>query len=1217
MYHCKSANCPINESGAGFPAPMPCPVCGKMLVRKGTDADRQTPASSGRLIDRLPFPIAYPWHNSLETGLDPVMRVNNMIFTAYQAMRVTGLLLLSGYLESDESCLTLGKPLAKMRMPHWGEWKTLTDSLANYLSGNNPKYKPKAQPDFAWLAHAWREMRVKWKEESHSGKFAKGKNVPGPAEIFQDLRNNRAHRQGVQDGTGDEPRILELYLPVLEFMLEFMFGRGDIQLLRLPVSGTSHDENIQEILADSSSEFIPSIHLNGVHPDFHFEVEDILLNDILREALQKSSLIALHGDNVLPVYPFFLALDRDAPDSGGMIEPVTMVDAFSEKKVAYLGVKTHGAVAGLGEKVVELLGKKNHALGLSREGANRWMMVEWTQDNAGATLANMTMKKYFPQCYIDRPADRGLISAVQRPDKALVISGEAGSGKSSLLCRFVENLLRESAEKQDHKKREKHFQKKVRGKDLAVQSALDAFMALKGAGDVVIFLSGRPGVPVEKGESMERAFCRALLWTCGVKESEFNTPMDFIRRLDENVTAPDKSPKKDDNEERKVWIILDAINEVDRFRDFAGVIDRFMLETAAYPWLRVICSMRTGSLDALQAGEQRDNIHGPLPFSHETAYQIFTNQYTAGPREEPRLDIPLFTEKETRLAYETRQRELPELAALNSYDSLQPDFCKMLSSPLYFHVFHETWKGEKADLTAITGGNALFEAYLNSLEKDLPGIRDTLKSIGDHMYNHETPFWPEEEAWNFTEKWVRDKHVDSVMHVCTLTPVETLVSASLLMRPTDDEQAYQFSHQKICEQILKRVLEKEWQQAYVQAKSADELTQEEQKRIKTLFQSWFEKAARFDWLANAAADLFASWLHNDNNCLLALLPGVTGLVDTTMETICQAIFLEMCSLNILDASCLSFIEAGFQPGPQYTSFWNALNRTNVLATRTGKSRNIAAIIQASLTFHERLVDLKPERMDLNRDLAVSYNNVGHIYKEQGKTDKALACYKKSIIITERLVAQEPEHTDVNRNLWISYINVGRIYRDQGKVDKAMDYFEDSLAIMDRLVYLEPARMNFMQYQADSCDGLASAYETRGGIDEEALVGYKKSLTIRMYLVSLDPGRTDFHQDLASSYNNVGRIYYNHGQGDKALDYVEESLAVREQLVFLEPERTDFNEDLAASYNNIGLIYRTQGKKDEAQGCYEKAIAIMERLVALEPERMDLNRDLSVLYENVG
>ena len=800
MYHCKSDKCPINESGASFPAHMACPVCGQMLVQEDATGEH-VPTISGQLIDRLPFPIAYPWHMSLKTDIDPVMRVNNMIFTSYQAMRVTGLLLLSDYLESDESCLSLGKPLAKMRMPHWGEWKTLTDSLANYLSGNNRKYKPKAKHEFASLAHAWREMRTKWREESHSGKFTKGKNVPGPAEIFQDLRNNRAHRQGIQDGTGDETQILELYFPVLEFMLAFLFSQEDMKLLRLPVSGTSHDENIQEILGDSSTEAIPTIDLNGVHPDFHFEVEDIPLDDILREALQKSSLVAFHGNSILPVYPFFLALDRDAPDSGGLIEPVTMIDAFSEKNVAYLGVKSHGSVPGLGEKVVELLNTKNHELGLTREGANRWMMVEWTQDNARATLANMTMKKYFPQCYIDRPADRNLLRAVQLPNKAVILTGEAGSGKSSMLCRFVENLLHESNKKQDSKKRKKHFSKKVQGKDMADQSALDSFMALKGAGDVVIFLSGRQGIPVEKDESMERAFCRALLRSCGVKESEFHTAMDFIRRLEQNATAPAKSVLEDDNKDRKIWIILDAINEVDRFRDFAGAIDRFMQETASYPWLRVMCSLRTGSLDALQAGEKRSNIHGPLPFSHETAYQVFTNQYPAGPQNEPHLNIPPFTEKEAKAAYESRQQKLPLLSALNPYDSLKPEFRKMLYSPLYLHIFHETWKGKQADLTGITIGNALFEAYLNSLDKELPGISDTLESIGNYMYEHETPFWPEEKAWTFTEKWIRDNHFDSVMHVCSLTPVETLVSASLLMRPTDDEKAYQFSHQKICEQI--------------------------------------------------------------------------------------------------------------------------------------------------------------------------------------------------------------------------------------------------------------------------------------------------------------------------------------------------------------------------------------------------------------------------------
>ncbi len=131
-----------------------------------------------------------------------------------------------------------------------------------------------------------------------------------------------------------------------------------------------------------------------------------------------------------------------------------------------------------------------------------------------------------------------------------------------MLCRFTESLIQAAQEGEDEKIRHKHFKDKVKEKDMREKSALDAFMSLKGAGDVLIFLSGRQGIPAEGDETMERAFCRALLRACGVMEKEFNTPVEFIRHLDKNASA-------DENKDRKIWIILDAVNEVERFRDFA------------------------------------------------------------------------------------------------------------------------------------------------------------------------------------------------------------------------------------------------------------------------------------------------------------------------------------------------------------------------------------------------------------------------------------------------------------------------------------------------------------------------------------------------------------------------------------------------------------------------------------------------------------------------
>jgi hypothetical protein len=363
QYFCPVKQCAIHAGRAGFPNAGNCPVCGHPLA-PANDRQPQAPASSdkpsGTLIDRLPFPVAYPWHMSLNQNLDPVRRVNNMIFTAYQAMRLTGLLLLSDYLESSESCPPLGRYLARMHMPHWREWKSLTDALAKYISGNNPRYPPSCTFFCTSLAETWRSLGRQWKKTDQASEFSHNNQILTPMEIFQVFRNDRAHHQGVQDGLGDDESLLAAYLPVLDFLLTRLFAPEPPVLHRLPMTGTPEARECGRLLADAAATRVPLVSLTGVHEDLCFAVETEELDQELRAALANSHLVARIEGHVLPVYPFFLALDLETGDSGGLLEPVFMADGFSVKRVAYMGVKHHRGLPGLGRKVVELLAAKQH-----------------------------------------------------------------------------------------------------------------------------------------------------------------------------------------------------------------------------------------------------------------------------------------------------------------------------------------------------------------------------------------------------------------------------------------------------------------------------------------------------------------------------------------------------------------------------------------------------------------------------------------------------------------------------------------------------------------------------------------------------------------------------------------------------------------------------------------------------------------------------------------
>ena len=85
----------------------------------------------------------------------------------------------------------------------------------------------------------------------------------------------------------------------------------------------------------------------------------------------------------------------------------------------------------------------------------------------------------------------------------------------------------------------------------------------------------------------------------------------------------------------------------------------------------------------------------------------------------------------------------------------------------------------------------------------------------------------------------------------------------------------------------------------------------------------------------------------------------------------------------------------------------------------------------------------------------------------------------------------------------------------------------------------------------------------------------------------------------------------HGSGAVALRAL---LDRQERLAQAEPDRADYQRDLSVSYNKMGDLYRDLGQGEQARQAYGKSLAIAERLAQAEPDRADYQRDLSVSYE---
>ena len=76
-----------------------------------------------------------------------------------------------------------------------------------------------------------------------------------------------------------------------------------------------------------------------------------------------------------------------------------------------------------------------------------------------------------------------------------------------------------------------------------------------------------------------------------------------------------------------------------------------------------------------------------------------------------------------------------------------------------------------------------------------------------------------------------------------------------------------------------------------------------------------------------------------------------------------------------------------------------------------------------------------------------------------------------------------------------------------------------------------------------------------------------------------------HVSVATSYSNLGTVYWETGDLEKAKEYYEWALKIQKQQLGANYV------DVATSYNNLGNVYKKTGDLEKAKEYYEWALEI--------------------------
>ena len=129
------------------------------------------------------------------------------------------------------------------------------------------------------------------------------------------------------------------------------------------------------------------------------------------------------------------------------------------------------------------------------------------------------------------------------------------------------------------------------------------------------------------------------------------------------------------------------------------------------------------------------------------------------------------------------------------------------------------------------------------------------------------------------------------------------------------------------------------------------------------------------------------------------------------------------------------------------------------------------------------------------------------------------------------------------------------------------------------LYSQVLKIN--QNHVDAHNNLGLVFKNLGE-NEKAIDCYEKAITI-------NPNHVD-------AYNNLGIIFDKLGQNQKAIDCYEKAITI--------------NPNHANAHNNLGVILKKIGQNQKAIDCYEKAIAI-------NPNYVNTHNNLGIIFDELG
>ncbi|PCH66208.1 MAG: hypothetical protein COC01_08665 [Bacteroidetes bacterium] len=219
--------------------------------------------------------------------------------------------------------------------------------------------------------------------------------------------------------------------------------------------------------------------------------------------------------------------------------------------------------------------------------------------------------------------------------------------------------------------------------------------------------------------------------------------------------------------------------------------------------------------------------------------------------------------------------------------------------------------------------------------------------------------------------------------------------------------------------------------------------------------------------------------------------------------------------------------------------------------------------------------------EIKKGIAISYNNIGSIYDNQGEIEKALEYYFLSFNLYEELKDK--------RGMAYSYNNIGYINYYQGKREKALEYYFLSLKLREEI---------------KDKKGMAESYHNIGSTlcNLDSLNEGMRYLQVGLGLMK----EAGHKAGVSASYASIGSSELKMDHIEVALESGLKALAIATQIGHVEY--------MERGAKLLSDVYKKQGKFEDALTMYELEIEMRDSIINEENQKATIRQQMKYEHE---